>query len=481
MGLFSTSEQELNSLRTKYISAFDAQKEHIQNINNKRQQGLARLSGMEKIFRIGDPCPTFKNLVFAGGGGKGLVYPSVYHVLKQAGFLNDIDAVAGSSAGALTAAAIACGTDPLELACFVQGAQFLGSELFCGQNNCLVPNNFRVLSKVGISDGRGIYLMFRQFYLKSFCSNINLHMASFEDSHRRGEIVDSELTAIKELADGTNDLLTFGKLAIARKVKPDIFKDLTITGASTGEVDHNTSYDSVFNGSLTKMLTTLYFNAREFPNVEIAFAARISMSIPIAFSPIIFTDERYPPKSIDLLMIDGGFTTNIPVEIFIPAAKTERKFVREVKLLRNEFDKTMIVVPEGDGDATAHNMLNSRVNRGVATGPEMILGLRHTVVENDWEKVFNATDRSVLAIPHSPLDTESFLTTKAPDIANAQISAFPSIVNFCENAVNRTVILSDEEAIKIRRDIEEEDKREREKMRIEGRNYQPTRGYVSRF
>ena len=45
----------------------------------------------------------FKNLVFEGGGVKGIAYVGAMEVLDREGILNNIERVAGTSAGAMVA------------------------------------------------------------------------------------------------------------------------------------------------------------------------------------------------------------------------------------------------------------------------------------------------------------------------------------------------------------------------------------------
>lgn len=52
---------------------------------------------------------TAKNLVFRGGGSKGVAYVGALQSLSEQGVLENIENVAGSSAGAMTAAIVACG------------------------------------------------------------------------------------------------------------------------------------------------------------------------------------------------------------------------------------------------------------------------------------------------------------------------------------------------------------------------------------
>ena len=57
----------------------------------------------------------FKNLVFEGGGVKGIAYVGALQVLEQEEVLEDIENVAGTSAGAITAALVALNYTPKEI------------------------------------------------------------------------------------------------------------------------------------------------------------------------------------------------------------------------------------------------------------------------------------------------------------------------------------------------------------------------------
>ena len=54
-------------------------------------------------------------LVLAGGGAKSMSALGAIHVLKKAGQLNKLKIVAGTSAGAIVAAGIALGRDPITM------------------------------------------------------------------------------------------------------------------------------------------------------------------------------------------------------------------------------------------------------------------------------------------------------------------------------------------------------------------------------
>ena len=56
----------------------------------------------------------FRNLVFEGGGVKGIAYVGALEVLDQEGILKDIKRVAGTSAGAMVAVLVGLGYSAAE-------------------------------------------------------------------------------------------------------------------------------------------------------------------------------------------------------------------------------------------------------------------------------------------------------------------------------------------------------------------------------
>ena len=66
----------------------------------------------------------FKNLVFEGGGVKGIAYAGALQVLEAQGVLPDIRRVAGTSAGAIVASLVALGAGSSDVADVVGGTHF---------------------------------------------------------------------------------------------------------------------------------------------------------------------------------------------------------------------------------------------------------------------------------------------------------------------------------------------------------------------
>ena len=66
----------------------------------------------------------FRNLVFEGGGVKGLAYAGATRVLEERGILKDIQRVAGASAGAINALLMALGYSSDEQLAILKSTDF---------------------------------------------------------------------------------------------------------------------------------------------------------------------------------------------------------------------------------------------------------------------------------------------------------------------------------------------------------------------
>lgn len=194
----------------------------------------------------------FKNLVFEGGGVKGIAYGGALEILAQKGILANIERVAGTSAGAITAGLLAVGyTDQeiqeiLKVTCFksFMDASFWGP----------IDDIRRVVCSYGWYAG--------EKFQNWFESKIE------------------EKTGIKQL--------TFAQLA--------------------QKIGTNKNYRLlyVFGTNLNRAQTDA-FNADDTPNTAISEAVRISMSIPLFFEAVALNKFTY---------VDGGIYYNYPIDAF---------------------------------------------------------------------------------------------------------------------------------------------------------------------
>lgn len=195
----------------------------------------------------------FRNLVFEGGGVKGIAYAGALEELVKRGIIDDVTRVAGTSAGAISAALVALGATPQYVAEAVGGTNFRS---FMDSSFGMLRDTNRLLSDYGWFKGDAF----------------------------------SEWMRKQTYALANNPDLTFGQLwELVEKKKKAGFKKLYVTGSNlSGQIP------IVFSG--------------ETADTPIWLGVRISMSIPLFFAAL-----RDRNNSV---LVDGGVTWNYPLDIF---------------------------------------------------------------------------------------------------------------------------------------------------------------------
>ena len=205
----------------------------------------------------------FADLVFEGGGVKGIGLAGAYSALCERGV--GPKRVAGTSAGAITAALVAAGYSAQELDAILLEVPFTRFKDEAWEDRVpLVGHPLSVLLQRGIYEGRFFHEWMRGLLeakgIKTF-----------------GQLADPEATDLKEryrlkviVSDVTHRRLL---------VLPD---------------------DAAFLGV-------------EPDDLEVAYAVRMSMSIPIFFEPVMHANPRTGDTH---LIVDGGMLSNFPVWLF---------------------------------------------------------------------------------------------------------------------------------------------------------------------
>ncbi len=311
-----------------------------------------------------------ENLVFSGGGGKGLGYSQSINTLIKADVLDNVKNVAGSSAGALAATAVAIGLKGEALSNFVtnvlNGTQTeyenienyyskghgifdlikldskpsklisviptIISTVYTTITSKLIPNTLSgFFSKMVVDITINKLILCLKEKYENFSNSLGIvqyidtqtreTVSKFLNSLGKDQAYSNLTEAEKERLNFLQDtnrhkdengkviegaMITFNDLTILSKVntnpKKNPFKKLVITGW-----DNNHGKE-------------LYFNSENTPNMPVAYAARASMALPMAFCATQLNFGRYGGKYQDkgiLTVKDGGLGSNIPVEIFI--------------------------------------------------------------------------------------------------------------------------------------------------------------------
>lgn len=204
-----------------------------------------------------------QNLALEGGGIKGVAYGGALKELEKNGILSQIVRVAGTSAGAIQATLLAVGYSADEIAQIVANTSV---EKF-NDNGFPTKAFARLKHEYGWFEGKVFQEQFRNLIQK-----------------RTG-----------------NADLTFAELHQMAKTYP--FRDLYVTGCD-----------------LTAQRVVV-FSYENYPNMKIADAVRVSMSIPLYYRAIWLNkkgqiiDSKHKTPDCHLF-VDGGMLMNYPVEVF---------------------------------------------------------------------------------------------------------------------------------------------------------------------
>lgn len=191
----------------------------------------------------------FKNLVFEGGGVKGIAYVGALEILEQRGVLSRVKRLGGTSAGAITALLLALNYTIAEIREILWDMDFRS---FMDSSRCFVSNTDRIFRQYGWYKGE---------FFKAWI----------------GDLIQSKTG---------NRNITFEELA-ADKARKELY--LIGTNLSTGYAE--------------------IFSRQHSPKMTILEAVRISMSLPLFFAAVrnpnrdVYVDggvlENYPIKLFD--------------------------------------------------------------------------------------------------------------------------------------------------------------------------------------
>jgi len=200
----------------------------------------------------------YKNLVFEGGGVKGVAYGGVFEVLEQKQITPQIESVAGTSAGAITATMMSLNYSAEE---FLKIMMTLDFEKF--EDGCDLIGPFRLIRHFGWFKGN--------YFL-------NLMESFIEQKTRDGQQPGNGRATFRDLVE---------------KYADRHFKRLFVFGTNlTQQAVQKFSYETT-------------------PDVAVADAVRISMSIPFFFEA-----QYYKQSGSNDAYCDGGLLNNYPIDTF---------------------------------------------------------------------------------------------------------------------------------------------------------------------
>ncbi|PHV70572.1 patatin [Sporanaerobium hydrogeniformans] len=228
---------------------------------------------------------SFTNLVFSGGGVWGIAYLGVLDYLYSENLMENVERIAGTSAGAITACLTSFNLPFSELRIIADSLDYSKvpgqDEVFTQRT--LSPTIKKQLNKV-FGNIDCVYRLIKQYgwYSSTYIYNwLQTQIAMQFD--------------------------------ISKKQPPYTFADFQNTSIHK---NNRPFLDLYLLGTDVSNQTSVVFSADSTPYVEVAEAVRISMSVPIFFEAIKTTALTTAQKNNPLVFSDGGLLAVYPIELF---------------------------------------------------------------------------------------------------------------------------------------------------------------------
>jgi NTE family protein len=283
-----------------------------------------------------------KNLVFEGGGLRGIAYCGAIRELENRGMIPAVEKVGGTSAGALTALCISLGYNSEEII------------------KLLYSTNFKKLN-----DGR--------FFFPGGINRVSKHFGWY-----RGKKLGAWIEKIISKKTGDSNI-TFEELYNKG------YKDLYVTA-------------TVLNKQKFIVLSRL-----NYPKMCVKDAVRISMSIPLYFEAT-FVDSAgriisHPPSKEGLnIMVDGGLTGNFPIHIFdsVNAGGYRPSFIANEATLGFRIDSDRQIESDQHGGELVDMPIRNLKEYTAAFYNMIIENLnRPSLSPDDWKRTISISDGEI--------------------------------------------------------------------------------------
>lgn len=204
-----------------------------------------------------------------------------------------------------------------------------------GALHCLEKNN--MLKNIKIIAATSVGSMVGLLYSIGYQPIELFHFMKLIDTDKLKNMDARNLISKYGLDDGSRMTLILEKLLFAKGFDPNIsFKNFY----------KKTKKDLIVTGSCINDKKIYYFSHTSYPDMKVLDAIRISISVPIIFTPCIFEGKYF---------IDGGCIDNFPIQLFsdiienvIGVYVTEhRNYVQDINFIDEFLNNTIECLFEG--------------------------------------------------------------------------------------------------------------------------------------
>lgn len=229
-----------------------------------------------------------KNLVFEGGGILGIAYLGMLKFLDQYHIMEEVRRVAGSSAGAITACLLSFNLDYNDTKRMVDSLDY--SKIASTKDNISAP-------EIQMDLDRSIKDQLNKIYGNMDCVYRMVTKYGWYSSRYFYDWIQDKIA------------LQFDR---TKKAPPYTFRDFADQSLHKDERPFKELY---VIGTDVSRQTEHVFSYETTPDMEVAQAVRISMSVPLFFEAIKL-DVDTEKKSRENIYVDGGLVLNYPINLF---------------------------------------------------------------------------------------------------------------------------------------------------------------------
>lgn len=362
--------------------------------NQARPQVMKGVGGKIRVIR---KAPGTENLVISGGGGKGIGISPAFVELEKAGQFKDLNQIVGSSTGAVTGLLLAAGIKPKKMEQMADDNEFDDIKGDCKNQATKYPNV--KLCHLGDTAMQLLELADRETAksVKSYLDK-NWDNLQFQAALANKNVDIERLQKLREEPDFNKDrsdyMITFKDLRMLHVLDRSTFKELTITAWDKENKEE------------------FLFNADKTPDMPVALAGRISMSIPYMFKAVKIDPNKYGCERDTRgkrAFCDGGIGSNVPLEVFVPELEGQEKTEKEMEEV---YPRTMVVAFESKGKVYK-KMHDPEEGEGKGKFKDRIVGkLAYNPNYHETRKADDAKIRkmgpNVFVVSHGEIGTTDF-------------------------------------------------------------------------
>jgi NTE family protein len=318
------------------------------------------------------------DLVFEGGGAKGSVFAGALEVFFAAG--HQPARLVGTSAGAITATLLAAGYTPAEMLAAVN-EQRDGKPRFASFMDVPVAAEFDAQMK-------------QESQLQTILNNVDIPGIPGLVKNRIDVILIDQLLALSPHFRQLFAFVECGGLFSGHTFVEWLNEKLEAHGIARGctlgqmHQDRGCDLSLVITDTTNREMRVL--NHRTAPDVPVAMAVRMSMSIPFVWREVVWQKEWGPYCGVDITdakIVDGGVLSNFPIDLIACSDERIKTIMGERTDPNASFNLGMLIdeareVPGIDSKPVRENPLHTvrRVQRIVDT----MTGARDNVLLDEF-------------------------------------------------------------------------------------------------